>query len=123
MYPESAKAYERHNAWVKSLVSSDRLLVWNIKDGWEPLCKFLNKPVPKIPIPYENKTGDTKWLQQYFNESDLGKELENEFKWNMTKIAFKLLILSGTIIYLKKTGRNFGIMESIKTFVKTYVPI
>jgi len=121
MYPESAKAYERHNAHVKSLVSSDRLLVWNIKDGWEPLCRFLNKPVPDIPIPYENKTGDTKWVQQYFNESDLGKELESEFKWNMAKAAFKLVIIGGTIVYLKETGRSSSIMAPISSIVKNYI--
>jgi len=45
-----------------------------VKDGWEPLCKFLKKPIPPIPIPYENKTGDVEYLNKYFFESPYGKE-------------------------------------------------
>ena len=43
--------YEAHIRRVKEIVPEKRLLVWNIKDGWEPLCKFLDKPVPDSPIP------------------------------------------------------------------------
>ena len=27
-------------------VPKENLLVWDLKEGWEPLCKFLNKPIP-----------------------------------------------------------------------------
>ena len=47
--------YEAHNRRVKEVVPEDRLLVWNIKDGWEPLCKFLGKPVPDAPIPVHTR--------------------------------------------------------------------
>lgn len=30
------------------------LLVMSIKDGWEPLCEFLNIPIPSIPFPKSN---------------------------------------------------------------------
>jgi len=33
----------------------DRLLVWNLKDGWKPLADFLGQPAPDIPIPRENQ--------------------------------------------------------------------
>lgn len=36
---------------LKEIVPEDRLLIWNLKDGWEPLCKFLGKPIPNTPIP------------------------------------------------------------------------
>ena len=29
----------------------------NIQDGWEPLCKFLGKPIPEGPVPKENIGG------------------------------------------------------------------
>lgn len=48
--------YEAHNAWVRTNVPPERLLVLtNHKGGWEPLCKFLNKPVPDVPFPHANK--------------------------------------------------------------------
>lgn len=36
----------------------DKLLVWNLEDGWEPLCKFLGKSVPSEPLPHLNKKGN-----------------------------------------------------------------
>ena len=38
---------------VQDEVPEERLLTFNVKQGWEPLCKFLNKPVPEgIPFPH-----------------------------------------------------------------------
>jgi hypothetical protein len=39
---------------VKS-IPREKLLVMDIKDGWEPLCKFLGKPVPNEPFPRANE--------------------------------------------------------------------
>lgn len=33
---------------------SDKLLVMQITDGWEPLCRFLDCPVPTTPFPVLN---------------------------------------------------------------------
>ncbi|ETN42196.1 uncharacterized protein HMPREF1541_04137 [Cyphellophora europaea CBS 101466] len=37
-----------------------RLLDWYLEDGWEPLCKFLGKPVPQEPFP---RTNDAKGFE------------------------------------------------------------
>lgn len=39
--------YRMHIAYVKSVVPAQQLLLFNPKDGWEPLCKFLNVQTPK----------------------------------------------------------------------------
>lgn len=49
-------AYEKNNATVCSSIAADRLLVYWVGDGWEPLCKFLNVPVPATPFPASNST-------------------------------------------------------------------
>ena len=52
---ESMKAaMERCNEEVRETVPSDRLLVWSVADGWEPLCRFLEVPVPETPFPHLN---------------------------------------------------------------------
>ena len=33
--------YEAHNERVIVTIPPENLLVWNLKDGWEPLCTFL----------------------------------------------------------------------------------
>lgn len=49
-----ARAMERYNAEVIATVPADRLLVWTAADGWEPLCEFLEVPVPDAPFPRLN---------------------------------------------------------------------
>lgn len=47
-------AMNRHNEEVRRAVPSERLLVWSVTDGWEPLCEFLEVPVPEEPFPHIN---------------------------------------------------------------------
>ena len=50
--------FNQHNAAVKTHVPPDRLLVYDVKEGWGPLCRFLDVPVPQgIPFPHLNDTG------------------------------------------------------------------
>ena len=46
--------YREHNAAVAAELPADRLLVFEVKEGWEPLCAFLGKPVPDTPFPHVN---------------------------------------------------------------------
>ena len=49
-----------YNDWVedvKKTVPKERLLIFSVKEGWEPLCKFLDVPVPEEPFP---RTNDSK---------------------------------------------------------------
>lgn len=47
-------AFDQHEAEVKSNLPSDRLLVHSARDGWEPLCTFLDCDVPDGPYPRTN---------------------------------------------------------------------
>ncbi len=47
---------DRWNEEVKSTVPADRLLVWDPRDGWDPLCGFLEVDVPAEPLPNLNDT-------------------------------------------------------------------
>ncbi|KZT51666.1 hypothetical protein CALCODRAFT_122649 [Calocera cornea HHB12733] len=55
----SRAVYDRHNDWVRSIVPPEILLEFNVKEGWAPLCKFLEVPVPDIPFPHTNDTAAT----------------------------------------------------------------
>jgi hypothetical protein len=46
--------FVRHNEEVKATVPPERLLVWEVGEGWEPLCEFLQLPVPEDPFPHAN---------------------------------------------------------------------
>ena len=56
-YTEPAQliaAMERHEQAVKQAIPSDRLLVWDVTEGWGPLCDFLEVAVPAEPLPHAN---------------------------------------------------------------------
>ncbi len=46
----------RHEAEVKRTIAPERLLVFDVVEGWEPLCDFLDAPVPETPFPRTNST-------------------------------------------------------------------
>jgi hypothetical protein len=51
------EVFERHNEEVKEHVPADQLLVYEVKEGWEPLCDFLGIETPKgKPFPHLNDT-------------------------------------------------------------------
>ncbi|KAL7933969.1 hypothetical protein V8C35DRAFT_302902, partial [Trichoderma chlorosporum] len=53
--PPTRQSYIRHIEWLKEIVPPERLVFISVKDGWEPLCKALDLPVPKdVPFPNIN---------------------------------------------------------------------
>ena len=49
--------FTQHNQAVRETIAPDRLLVFDVKEGWEPLCAFLGVPVPADePFPHVNDT-------------------------------------------------------------------
>ncbi|EJU05218.1 hypothetical protein DACRYDRAFT_113397 [Dacryopinax primogenitus] len=62
----NAEAYKKHNDWVRSIVPKEKLLEFNVKEGWEPLCKFLEVEVPDVPFP---RTNDTAFINKQINDT------------------------------------------------------
>jgi len=50
----SVRSFKAWTERVKSSVPPEKLLVFDVKEGWEPLCKFLEVPVPDEPFPRVN---------------------------------------------------------------------
>jgi hypothetical protein len=49
-------AYRRRTEEVCAAIPAERLLVFNVAEGWAPLCRFLDVPVPDVPFPRMNST-------------------------------------------------------------------
>lgn len=49
-------AYRQRAEEVKAAVPTERLLIFDVAEGWEPLCAFLDVPVPDQPFPHINDT-------------------------------------------------------------------
>lgn len=60
-------SFEAHNASVREHVPEERLLVFRVQDGWEPLCQFLGQNIPEEPFPHLNEGEDT--IRAFVNET------------------------------------------------------
>ena len=50
------EVFERHNLSVRESIDPSRLLVYEVKQGWDPLCAFLGVTAPDEPFPRLNDT-------------------------------------------------------------------
>jgi hypothetical protein len=50
--------FNNHIEEVKAIIPSEQLLIFEAKDGWKPLCEFLNVPIPETDYPRTNKGED-----------------------------------------------------------------
>lgn len=85
---ESAvKFWEDHVKDVMEHVPREKLLVWNVKEGWGPLCKFLDVPVPDAPFPRLNETREI-------------QNLINTWKVSSWFVVLVIPVLLGVLGYL-----------------------
>jgi hypothetical protein len=61
--------YENHLKAVQQQVPADKLLIFDVADGWQPLCDFLGMPIPREePFPHVN---DTAFFRQFWQKDIL----------------------------------------------------
>jgi hypothetical protein len=70
---DARSVYRSHYAAVRATVPKENLLEYQLGSGWEPLCKFLEKPVPSVAFPHRNEANA---LQQAFGIL-IGKALKH----------------------------------------------
>jgi Sulfotransferase domain len=49
-------SYQRREQDVRAAIPPERLLVFDVAEGWGPLCDFLDVPAPATPFPHANTT-------------------------------------------------------------------
>jgi hypothetical protein len=58
------RIFNEHNAAVIAEAPPERLLVYEVKEGWAPLCRFLGVAVPEdLPFPHVNDSESFRQLQ------------------------------------------------------------
>ncbi len=66
----ATEIFTRHNAMVQAEVPAERLLVYEVAQGWEPLCDFLGVPVPvDEPFPRVNDAATVRARLDRFNSA------------------------------------------------------
>jgi len=56
--------FERHMQEVIAAIPEPRLLVYDVREGWEPLCAWLGVPVPETPFPHTNTREEMAQMRQ-----------------------------------------------------------
>jgi hypothetical protein len=63
------EVFKRHNQEVRDSVDPARLLEFDVREGWAPLCRFLDVPIPDEPFPRLNDTASTQAMIRMMSES------------------------------------------------------
>ncbi|KAJ6502942.1 P-loop containing nucleoside triphosphate hydrolase protein [Mycena vitilis] len=96
---EGAKArFVQHYEDVRKLVPKERLLEYEVSQGWGPLCAFLERDVPDVDFP---RTNDTQMLHARFNVT------MNGIFWRAARRAvLSCSVLAGVALatYLSRRG-------------------
>ena len=97
--PKSAfilrKRYREHNHRVKALVPSEKLLVYNVKQGWKPLCDFLGCEVPTIAFPHESIKSEI--AEAPSSETRSGRQIIWEIQRAVIVIFSVIVVIVGSI--------------------------
>ena len=82
---------------VKKTVPAEKLLVFNVKEGYGPLCKFLELPEPAEPFPRVNEKARFEMLIRIFGRVDkIGKfvvfpSLAAGLAWGVSKLLRRVM--------------------------------
>ena len=89
------KRYREHNHRVKSLVPPEKLLVYNVKQGWKPLCDFLGCEVPTIAFPHESIKSEI--AEAPSSETRSGRQIIWEIQRAVIVIFSVIVVIVGSI--------------------------
>lgn len=73
---------------IRDLVPKERLLEWNVEDGWQPLCEFLGKNIPEESFPRANDKDGFKKRVETDLETLGQKAVMNMLALLMSSVAF-----------------------------------
>ncbi|KAK5122261.1 hypothetical protein LTR85_004171 [Meristemomyces frigidus] len=102
MHSGSRKAlgwYEDYCAEIQRIVPKEKLLVMNIKEGWEPLCKFLGDETPPWAFPAANSSTDF-----YHNIGEMNQLIDQGVYWSAAKRIATVAVLAAAagLAYLSR---------------------
>ncbi|KXT12564.1 hypothetical protein AC579_2093 [Pseudocercospora musae] len=111
------QACEAHNDRIRALVPTERLLEWEPRDGWEPICEFLNKNVPEKAFPHSNKGDDV-------SRGLLLAARVRIAKWAFSRTAVPLGLIgmaAGALVVLMRPAAWTGTINTRLEFLRDFI--
>ena len=82
------QAYNDHYSRVRSLVSTENILEYQVSQGWKPLCEFLELDIPTTRFPSGNEADGFRTQVRAFEKSRALAVLAKYSPWFLMAIAF-----------------------------------
>lgn len=89
------RKYREHNLIVRTTAPPDRLLVMNVKEGWEPVCKLLDVPVPNRGFPFRNKGGKSGQTEEFLDDL-----MQKHIRRCKIEVATAIILIIAIPVYL-----------------------
>ena len=106
-YDIKADLCQLYRDWYSKVVETvpaEKLLIFNVKQGWKPLCDFLGVPIPDKDFPKSNSTGEfQQWRRSMVNE-DIKRIVKVMLVTGGIGIAFAAALYSSDDITSKWMG-------------------
>ncbi|XP_076802192.1 uncharacterized protein LOC143446445 [Clavelina lepadiformis] len=83
------KAFRQHTQYCLQNCPPDKLLVYDVRQGWEPLCEFLGKEIPDESFPHENVAGSI--VDKLMATHPAAIRVQREMKFTITLFSLGLL--------------------------------
>ncbi len=90
---KAKKVYEDHYAKIRRITPKERLLDFQLQEGWEPLCRILEKEVPDVPFPKINEGPMFRKQLELMYQKALMRSI-----WNFGAVCFVLIV--GVVLQL-----------------------
>ena len=71
-------------------------MLFNVTEGWEPLCKFLGKEIPQQPFPRKNVGGTV--IEEQFNEDPVALQMRKEMTTNIQVLIGVAVVLCAMLV-------------------------
>ncbi|XP_076801861.1 uncharacterized protein LOC143446209 [Clavelina lepadiformis] len=84
------KAFKQHMQYCLQNCPTDKLLVYNVRQGWAPLCEFLGKEIPDKPFPHENVSGNI--IDNFLAKHPAALRMQREMKVTIALLFLALLL-------------------------------
>jgi hypothetical protein len=89
------RIWEKHRSRIRDMVPPERLLEYDLGDGWGPLCKFLGRPVPEVEFPRVNDARMLRGVMMGKIKRNLGEVVRVLTPW----VALVLAVGTGSWLF------------------------
>jgi hypothetical protein len=90
----SSKLCHTHVEWFKKVVPQEKLFFFDVRDGWEPLCKILGNEVPNTPFPRINDSNSI---------NKISKRLVTQGLWKWVMVFATVAVVAATAVHFCMT--------------------